>query len=522
MTPGAMHTACRRLLRAAAGLLVMAALLLVACDAADNGGQGVSGPVESAGDGAQPSVRTPTGSISTIGVRGPVLAERGELPEPPGGARLLWRASGKAAVTAGPVAADGTVVAGFADGTVIAWSLTNGAEAWRMVTQSIPVAASVSRLGVVVADLGSVKSLELASGAVMWEADVPAAFGGGLLATSRAIYAVRADGAIVALDPESGGLLWTAASAPSGNGSAPAPPAGPPVAFEGVLYVVDVVGTLRAYSTSDGSARPATLLNVNPVSPPARYGSALVVTSSNGSVVRVDPAAGVVEPVVAIPEPVLVSAVPNGEELYLAGAAGSLYRMGAGGEIELRYAADADLAGLPALLDTHVLFADAGGRLHGVPVDAGGLQWSLDVGVRLAGGPAYLDGVLLMGSAKGEVLAVVFDREPATVPVFGSERSWSIPAGGAFSMAGRRAVFIVEPETSEVREWTVSSTDPDDEIVLTVTDEGGTVIATNMGKVALGESVRAAVSAGERYRLRVERTHIDPDTVLSLRVRVID
>ena len=456
-------------------------------------------------------------SLRSIGQSGAVLAEPGSTTTL-GAPRQLWRYQGDGPVVVAPVVADGVVVVGFADYSFRALDAATGEEIWVYALDTMPIAARFGRSGLYVADEATLALLSIENGAPVWSVDVAPAPGSGLLVTSAAVYLIRKDGRIAAFDAETGNAVWTT-TAPGGEyGSG----VGRPSALDGIVYTVTTGGVLRAHSAADGAALFSVSLPAAPAAGPMVREWGVVVLGTDGTIVVVDRESGKELRKELLDGPWLVSAVPRGEGMVLADAAGTIHQAESyDGAVTEVAELVGDTAGQPGILDMHLVAADVSGFIHLIPVAGRGAASRLETGLRVVGPFAY-DGNLYAGGANGEVIGVALDAETSAVPLLDSSRWWALPLDGRFRMADRSVTFVVNPDQSQVVEWIVRTPEADDHVILTVTNAEGDVIATNMGKVALESSVRAPLRAGRRYQFRIERSLVDDQTVITARSRVIE
>jgi len=313
-------------------------------------------------------------------------------------------------------------------------------------------------------------------------------------------------------------------------------------AVDGVLYAATADGALGAVAATDGARRWTAYL------PAAALGGAMVVSgkaygcTADGVVFRADLQSGDWVTIATVEEPVVAGVVPGAGRILVFGAAGGVFAVAPDAEgFDLLSRSDsedpaaglvppavsaatrigADLAGQPGLMDSLVLAGSAGGMLVAVDAASGRVSWSSSIHLVPTSGFAYDGSALYAVGSDGEIVALALDVPADTTPLLGSDRIWDIPAGGAFRMDSRFVEFRFVPETDGVMEWSVASSDPSDELIVTLRDAAGTVVATNMGKVMLEKNVRAAVTAGDEWRIRVERTYPDRSAVVTLSSRFI-
>ncbi|MBU8912473.1 MAG: hypothetical protein KOO61_00500, partial [Spirochaetales bacterium] len=123
--------------------------------------------------------------------------------------------------------------------------------------------------------------------------------------------------------------------------------------------------------------------------------------------------------------------------------------------------------------------------------------------------------------AEGTVLAVVFDVPADSAPLLSGDRVWDTPPDGRFRMESRLVEFRYVSDVSGVVQWSILSSVPDDPLVVTIRDARGNILATNMGKVVLDRSTRAAVEAMREFRVSVERSYPDRQAIVTLVSEVV-
>ena len=468
------------------------------------------------------------GIVTTPGTSGALLARPGSIARPIDLPRELWRYTATAPTTASPVTAAGIVVAGFADFTFRGLRATDGAELWVSGSSAVPVSVAAADSGLFAADLQTISRLSIQDGSVHWTTAIDVAAGARILATSRAVYVPTADGRIAAVSVGTGERLWTADLDPASD----APVVGAVKAFDGVLYAGTADGAVAAVFATDGAARWLARLGALCSSGPTVTAEGVVVAASDGTVFLIALDTGERVPIGAVSEPVVSAAILPNRSLFVFGAAGGLFLLDPEPRpvdssrvvikpVDPISRGGSDLAGQPALLDSRILVADATGRLRGLDAVTGSEIWATQLHLRMVGEMAFNGEAVFVAGAAGEVLALVFDVPSDSTPLLSDGRLWDVPEEGQFRMATRFVEFRFMSEYSGVVEWVVRSSRPDDELVVTILDDRGNVLATNMGKVVLERSTRASVVAGREFHLRVERSYPDSQVIVTLLSQVI-
>lgn len=525
--------------------LVLAALLVAVLGAGcgRSGGE-LEEREDGAGEGPSSPVQTTDRSLQSEdrGSAGALLAPTGSLDEAPALPREIWRQHYSSPVTASPAAGGGAVVVALADYTVRGLSASAGDEIWAyestQLVSSLSAAPAVG--GFVASGPAGTLLLDAEDGSLVWSADIGAAPGGRISTTSRAVYLPTQDGLCVALDPATGQQLWSADPAPGSSETV----TGAFAALDGVLYASLVDGTVAAIRASDGQlVWSASLLPEGEVpgegsrlrmtgGPSVRAGGVLAVTTS-GLVFHLDREGGELRRLSGSTEDsqrdgtfVTTSPIDTGGALLIIDATGSVSRVidpaSQSAAIERAGALDSFLAGQPALLDSVVLAADAAGTLHGLDPATGRREWEFSLGTRLTGEMAFLSDTLYLAGSDGTLLALRFDVDTGTVPLLSAERPIDIPPSGRFRMEQRFVDLLYVADSDGVVEWQVQSSDPADELILTILDADDDVLATNMGKVSLTDNARAMLNEGAVYSLRVERAYPDEDVIVTLSSKLIE
>jgi hypothetical protein len=128
---------------------------------------------------------------------------------------------------------------------------------------------------------------------------------------------------------------------------------------------------------------------------------------------------------------------------------------------------------------------------------------------------------LLVPLVDGTIVRIDLDGDGVQIPLLGSDRVWQLPPGGVFRLADREVRLRLRSEAGGVYDISVSSV-PEQDLLLTVVQENGQQIATNMGKVELEPSVRAPLEPGVDYQLRIGRAASDEVAEISISTEVVE
>jgi hypothetical protein len=132
------------------------------------------------------------------------------------------------------------------------------------------------------------------------------------------------------------------------------------------------------------------------------------------------------------------------------------------------------------------------------------------------------DGTMLFAAgADGAVVALAFDVERELGPLLSPGRLWDPPADGRFRMESRLVDIRYVAHDAGVVEWVLASSAQDDRLIVTVLDMSGNTLTTEMGRVVLAQTARAALPAAGEYRVRLERTYSDREAVITMSSEVV-
>jgi outer membrane protein assembly factor BamB len=405
-----------------------------------------------------------------------------------------------------PAIRDDLVVAGSADGRVCAFPLSGGSISWER-----PLDAPVDDLvalsdGFLVASRHSVMLLSASDGAVIGAVELPAPVGTLMNVTRSTLYVGTAIG-IAAIDLEEFVLKWSTDQAGSWL-------IGWLSIAEGVVYAVEEDGALIAVEASDGNEVFGVSLPGHGVAGPLIRDNRVIVATIDGWVAlsRTD---GSFIASAANDGPVLTGPVASNSVVALVTADGVLtgYAIDSGAELWSVSVGHLS-AGVPVVAPDAVILAGVNGTVFSVDIRNGDPIASTRLPERPITPAVIYSDELWMGLADGTLVAIVMG-EPADDPLFTSEGIWSLPTAGSFRLGDRAVVLQIEATESGLAEWRVSSR-PDEELILSVSTSDGEVLATNMGKVTLADTVRVPLEAGETYLLHIERIEPEGETRLSV------
>ncbi|MGH8927433.1 MAG: PQQ-binding-like beta-propeller repeat protein [Acidimicrobiia bacterium] len=196
----------------------------------------------------------------------------------------VWTADLGESVRASP-AIVGDVVLAVTDQQLHALDFSSGVQRWRVPIQpgaQTPLAIGATAL-VGGAD-GMVRAINAYTGAEMWNVAAPGPIAGPLASSEDLTIVATTDGAVQAVDPNAGVLLWTSEThEPLIDG---------PVMSEGLVFVTSQT-SVTALSPIDGMTVWSAELGVPIVASPAAAFNELFVSTSDRELVALDAASGI-------------------------------------------------------------------------------------------------------------------------------------------------------------------------------------------------------------------------------------
>jgi outer membrane protein assembly factor BamB len=466
---------------------------------------------ETTAGGQSPEPETVQVAGAPAGGSGPVLADEGTLEQVPGRPREIWRHQSESPVAAGPAVASGRVAVGYADRAIRAFDSESGQVAWTLESPVSPVALASNGEAFVVSGPEGTFSVDARTGTRGWLNPAGAAPGSGVTVTSRAAYVGTSSGALAAIDVTSGDSLWSlpALSSPG------VPLVGSVAALDGVLYAAFRDGSITAARASDGSRVWSSTADSRVVAGPTVRPDGLYLATTGGSIVRLGLDRGDVSEAASGLPAIATRVIDGGSRLVVFDSTSGMHA----GVLPLSDVTSAaareagfpalDLAGQPALLDSVILVSDVSGLLRGIDPGTAREVWTFPLGFGVFGSLSY-DGQQVY--AVGRTGALLLD----------SGRTWPLPEQGRFRMKDRLVELVYVSQAGAVVQWTVTSSVPDDPVLFTISASDGSRVASNMGKVELERSARAAVVAGGRYVIRIERPYPDRTVTIFVESEVLE
>jgi hypothetical protein len=451
-----------------------------------NNGNGVTGLPDTGRTPDQPNeVSAPASSVAR-GVD--VVVQGGLLPAPAYDTGEL--------VTAGPVRWGETIVVGTAGGELIGIDHESREERWRGSLGPPVEALSVTQVALYASGGGVVARVSPVTGELLWLVPGAARSSTGLTVSRSAVHAGFDDGSVVALAVGDGAELWRVGL--SGT------PTGTMTMSDGVLYVATEEGAIDAVDGASGRvAWSHEAAGEYAAGPWISDGRVLAVTI-DGEVVVLDPAGNVLLSWTIEASPVLVAPVGHRGGVTIVDGRGVMRSYDRDGSPRWTTSLASHLAGVPARVGDVLFVGEASGGLVAVDLARGEILSRVALGSAPAGDAAYLERALLWRLGDGSVREIGIDGEVRQTPLFTAEGSWVLPESGTFRLADPRVSLAMRSDRDAVFEISVWAA-PAEDLVLRVVTTTGTTVATNMGKVELGRSVRVALDGDVPYELVVER-----------------
>ena len=286
-------------------------------------------------------------------------------------------------LTASPIALSGRIFTLDAEGNVTAFSASTGARAWR--TSLTPGGE-----------------------------DADEGYGGGIAADNGRLYVATGFGTLVALDPQSGNVLW--------QKSLETPIRSSPTAAKGKVFVVTTEGRFYCLSGEDGtelwryrglSERASLLSNTSP----AVAGNTVVVPFPSGDVVAVDISTGQAQwrESVARGRARSSSLASLNDSARPVIDSGVVYAVGHSGRMiateqktgKRLWSQSVGGTQQPWVAGQSVYVVDKGGRLMALSRKTGQVLWVAKLpGGKTWSGPVLAGGQLWLASSKGTLISV--------------------------------------------------------------------------------------------------------------------
>ncbi len=425
-------------------------------------------------------------------------------------------------ITAGPVRHGEATIVGDAAGRLTATD-PDGA-AWQIDLPDPILSLAVTPDRVYVATAATIAALSPGSGGRLWERrlDTPATTG---IAESPSIVAAgTGSGVIAAWDAESGRDRWATDLFRVARD--------PLIIADGRVFVVTDDGVIHALALADGSVEWSVPIDDETAVALAGavYRDGLVAAgSADGRVVVVDLSGNVIVRLGrAGPRS---GATVTGDAVFapLLGRRSVITVSGAGSVVARDLASDQRGGDAPALWTREM-----SGPVYGTPFVRGEyLMLGQSDGIvalsiadgsprsRLIVDAAPLDAghvvgpELIVALNDGSLLRASLDGSANDPPLFTAGRVWRLPPAGVFRLTDAEVAIRMSVPRDAAFEVIVATV-PAEEVIFSVSDPAGTVIATNMEHVELASSLRVALRAGLTYTLRIRR--IAPVGTVSMEV----
>ena len=350
------------------------------------------------------------------------------------------------------------------------------------------------------------------TGEVIYATELPAPATALIAATETTAYVGIATG-IVAVDLERGDLRWATERSAS-------PPTGELALYDGAIYSVEEAGAVSALRDSDGELLFRVSLPGEAGAGPL-VGREHVVAVADRTAVLLSPRNGALSGSFESGR-LMIHGAAGAENLLILGSAdGTLTaRSIPAGAVRWNVSLGSDLAQAPIVTANVVIAAGFDGMLVSYDLRDGSIRSTLRLPDTPVTPSVWYGESLWFGLANGTLVALGLG-ESVDEPLFDSQSIWTLPDSGTFRLQERSVTLQIGSVIDAVVEWRVSSR-PDEELMLSVLTQEGDVLATNMGAVALSDTVRVTLAAGEVYLFRIERANADGEAQFSVIQRVAE
>jgi outer membrane protein assembly factor BamB len=321
-------------------------------------------------------------------------------------AGALWRFRAGGPVRETPVVSDGLVLVGSDDGALHALDARDGSERWRVTTAGRAASSPAVLHGLAVFESGDgvVHAVRQTTGEEIWRFAFDAGsrdpFVPSPVAAGERIVAAGETGAVVALDPGSGSVMWRFHTGSPLHSS--------PCADGDSVFVADAGGRMEAIDAATGAERWRFEAAATALSAPVTSGTEVLVAAADGRAFALDRASGRLLWTHAAAAPAVLSSPAAGGGLaFFAGGEGAAFEADRidGGQAAWRFAS-ALRASSPTLASGLVLFGTDGGTLFALDAQSGREAWRFPSMQAILAAPAIGGGRVYFGNDAGEVFAL--------------------------------------------------------------------------------------------------------------------
>lgn len=469
----------------------------------DRGPQAETGQQAEPGRESEPLVEAVAGTV----VRG---VER----EVSGGLRPVATVGFAALITTAPVRWGDTLIVGTASGELVATDVDESDELWRARFDGAIDALATTSTAVFAAAGTALHRVSPVTGEVEWSVSLESTRAATpLTVTQSTLYLGLVDGSVIARDREDGTGRWRT---PVGG-----TPVGRMALIDGRLHLATEAGDLVSVDGAEGSVEWRHELAGAVAAGPADLAGRIAAVTIGGEVVVVGLGGETYASWRVEAAPFLAPPVGSADRLVVVDGAGSVYAFEPDGTPVWQRTLGVHLAGDPGRVGDVLFVGEASGAMVAISMRSGEIIARVAFGAAPAGEAVLFDDELAWALTDGTVRRVDVDGEVERAPLFSSEGSWVLPENGRFRLADERVALTMRSNRAAVFEITVSAA-PSEDLVLRVVSDDGATVATNMGKVELARSVRAALDGGASYELVVERPEPVGEIMVSVETRQLE
>ncbi|TVQ28043.1 MAG: hypothetical protein EA382_02530 [Spirochaetaceae bacterium] len=425
-------------------------------------------------------------------------------------------------ITAGPVRHGEATIVGDAAGRLTATD-PDGA-AWQIDLRDPILSIAVSPARVYVATAATIAALSPGSGGRLWERRLDTAATTGIAESPSIVAAGLGSGVIAAWDAESGRDRWATDLARVARD--------PLIIADGRVFVVTDDGTVHALALADGSVEWSVPIDTEPA---VALGGAvyrdgrIAAGSADGRVVVVDLSGNVVlrhgragsQGGAAVTDGTSFAPLLGRRSVITVSGAGSVVardldgdQRGGGAAALWTREMSGPVYGTPFVRGEYLILGQSDG-IVALSIADGSPRSRLIVDAAPLDAGHVIGQELIVALNDGSLLRANLDGSANDPPLFTAGRVWRLPPEGVFRLTDGEVAIRMSVARDAAFEVIVDTV-PDEEVIFSVSDPAGTVIATNMEHVDLASSLRVALRAGLTYTLRIRR--ITPVGTVSVQV----